>query len=62
MLNVVIFGLNLDCGVIEMGYFSFQDKQERNYFNTGDFKQLKPVYGANNLIESEKKFIDSALI
>ena len=37
MLNVVIFWLNSDCGVIEMGYFSFQDKQERNYFNTGDF-------------------------
>ena len=41
MLNVVIFWLHSDCGVIEMGYFSFQDKQERNYFNTGDFQTIK---------------------
>ena len=40
-LNVGISRLNSDCGVIETGYFTIQEKEGRNYFNTGGFKTVK---------------------
>ena len=43
MLNVGIFWLNSDYGVVEMGYFTIQEKEERNYFNTGDFQIIKKL-------------------
>ena len=48
-------------GVIEMSYFTIREKKERNYFNTGDFQIIKTCLSANDLNESKKKFIGSAL-
>ena len=44
-----------------MSYFTIQEKEERNYFNTGDFQIIETCLSANDLIESKKKFIGSAL-
>ena len=48
MLNVGIFRLNSDYGVVEMGYFIVQEKEERNYFNTGDFQIISNNNNNNN--------------
>ena len=41
LLTVGIFRPNSESGVIETGHFTTQEKEGRNYFNTGGLKTIK---------------------